>query len=153
MKAVLQRVSHASVAIYGETVGKIDKGLLVLLGVAAEDSEEQVKYLSAKIANLRIFEDEEGKMNRSVIDIGGGVLVVPNFTLCANAKKGNRPSYTGSAEPKIANDLYEYFCDKIDELNIKVEKGVFGGDMKVSILNDGPVTIVLDTNEIMPTPK
>lgn len=151
MKAVLQRVKHAKVDIDGKTVGAIGDGIMILLGVAQGDCDEEVKYLTKKIAGLRIFEDENGKMNRSVLDIDGEVLIVPNFTLYANAKKGNRPSYIDSAAPDIANTLFEYFCDKMEETGVKsVAKGVFGGDMQVEILNDGPVTIVLETSEIMP---
>ncbi len=146
MKAVIQRVKYASVAIDGKTVGEIDKGFLILLGVAQGDTEEDAQMLAAKVAKLRVFEDENEKMNLSLTDIDGEALVVSQFTLCADCKKGNRPSFTSSAPPDIANNLYEYFSSLLLENGIrKVENGVFGADMKVSLLNDGPVTIILDS--------
>ncbi len=144
MKAVIQRVSRADVKIDGKTVGQIGPGLLVLLGVGPKDTTETADYLAAKIVNMRIFEDEKEKMNRSVRDIGGSILVVSQFTLYADCRKGNRPSFTGAAAPEPANELYEYFKEKIHELGIPVECGEFGADMQVSLVNDGPVTILLE---------
>ena len=147
MKAVVQRVLKSSVSVDGEIKGSVDKGFNVLLGVMDGDGEAQAELLAAKISKLRVFEDENGKMNKSVLDIGGGILVVSQFTLCADIKKGNRPSFTDSAAPDEANRLYEYFCKKLLENGVsKVETGVFAADMKVEIINDGPVTIVIDTD-------
>lgn len=146
MKAVIQRVKYASVTVDGKTVGEIDKGFLILLGVAQGDTEEDAQMLAAKVSKLRVFEDENEKMNLSLTDIDGEALVVSQFTLCADCKKGNRPSFTSSAPPDVANNLYEYFSSLLLENGIrKVENGVFGADMKVSLLNDGPVTIILDS--------
>ena len=147
MRAVIQRVTKSSVTVDGEIKGSVGKGYNVLLGVMDGDTEAQAKLLAAKIAKLRVFEDEAGKMNKSVTDINGGILVISQFTLCADIKKGNRPSFTDSAAPDEANRLYEYFCSKLLENGVsKVEKGVFAADMKVEIHNDGPVTIVMDTD-------
>ena len=147
MKAVVQRVLKSSVSVDGEIKGSVDKGFNVLLGVMDGDGEAQAELLAAKISKLRVFEDENGKMNKSVLDIGGGILVVSQFTLCADIKKGNRPSFTDSAAPDEADRLYEYFCKKLLENGVsKVETGVFAADMKVEIINDGPVTIVMDTD-------
>ena len=147
MKAVVQRVLKSSVSVDGEIKGSVDKGFNVLLGVMDGDGEAHAELLAAKISKLRVFEDENGKMNKSVLDIGGGILVVSQFTLCADIKKGNRPSFTDSAAPDEANRLYEYFCKKLLENGVsKVETGVFAADMKVEIINDGPVTIVMDTD-------
>ena len=146
MKAVIQRVKNASVCVDGNIVGAIDQGYLILLGVAQGDTKEDAEILAAKVAKLRVFEDENQKMNLSVNDINGEVLVVSQFTLCADCKKGNRPSFTSSASPDIANELYEYFSKLLYDNGVrKVENGIFGADMKVSLLNDGPVTIILDT--------
>ncbi len=147
MKAVVQRVSSSSVRVDGEIIGEIKAGYNVLLGVEPEDSEKHADILAAKIAKLRVFEDDEGKMNKSVLDIGGGVLVISQFTLCADIKKGNRPSFTTAAPPQMAERLYEYFIEqlKLNGIN-KVEHGSFGADMKVDIQNDGPVTILMDTD-------
>ena len=144
MKTIIQRVSHADVTIDGQISGQIGSGLLVLLGVGPEDTEETADYIAGKIVNMRIFEDDNQKMNRSVKDIGGEILVVSQFTLYADCKKGNRPSFTGAASPDAAAALYEYFIKKLTELGIHTESGEFGADMKVSLLNDGPVTIPLD---------
>lgn len=147
MRAVIQRVNNSSVEVEGKTVGSIGRGLNVLLGVMEGDTKEQAEVLAGKIARLRIFEDENGKMNLSVTDIDGEVLAISQFTLCADCKKGNRPSFIQSAAPETANELYEYFTDQLLNNGVKkVEKGVFAADMKVEISNDGPVTIVLDTD-------
>lgn len=146
MKAVIQRVSHAEVSVDGFVKGKINEGFLVLLGVGEDDTAEDADVLARKVANLRIFRDNEDKMNLSLLDIGGEALVISNFTLCADTKKGNRPSFIKAMEPEEANRLYEYFCEKLSAEGVKkVEKGVFGGDMKVELLNNGPVTLILDT--------
>ena len=146
MKAVIQRVSKASVTVDGELVSNIGKGYLILLGVMDDDTEADAEVLARKTSTLRVFEDEEGKMNLDIQNIQGEILAVSQFTLCADVKKGNRPSFTRSAHPDRANELYEYFCDKLLEYGVKnVEKGVFGADMKVALVNDGPVTIVIDT--------
>ena len=146
MKAVVQRVTASSVSVDGEIVGKIDKGLNVLLGVEEDDTEKDADVLAAKIAKMRIFEDENEKMNLSVFDVDGSVLVISQFTLCADIKKGNRPSFILAAKPDKATALYEYFSSQLKENGIKkVENGVFGADMAVEISNDGPVTIIMDT--------
>lgn len=146
MKAVVQRVTASSVSVDGEIVGKIDKGLNVLLGVEEDDTEKDAEVLAAKIAKMRIFEDENEKMNLSVLDVDGSVLVISQFTLCADIKKGNRPSFILAAKPDKATALYEYFSSQLKEDGVKkVENGVFGADMAVEISNDGPVTIIMDT--------
>ncbi len=146
MKAVIQRCKNASVIVEGNIVGKIANGLLVLLGVYEADTKDMAELLSKKVAALRIFSDSENKMNLSVGDIGGSILVVSNFTLCADTKKGNRPSFTLAMEPNGANNMYEYFCDCLNGYGIPVEKGQFGADMEVNMCGDGPITIVLDTD-------
>ena len=147
MKAILQRVTFAEVKVDGNTVGKIDNGFLILLGVAEGDTEKEADALSSKIATLRVFTDENDKMNKSVLDIGGEVLVVSQFTLCADVKKGNRPSFDNSAKPDEAKALYEYFCSELLKNGVKkVETGVFGAHMQVSLVNNGPVTIIYDTS-------
>lgn len=147
MKAVIQRVKRADVIVDGKTVGEIGKGFLILLGVVEDDTEKEAEVLAAKTAKLRIFEDENEKMNLSLNDVGGEALVVSQFTLCADCKKGNRPSFTPSAPPDIANALYERYSALLLENGIRnVENGVFGADMQVSLINDGPVTIILDTD-------
>ncbi len=147
MKACIQRVSFASVKVDGKTVGKIEKGLLVLLGVVNGDGKEQAELLAQKTANLRIFCDDNDKMNLSLLDIGGQALAISQFTLCANTKKGNRPFFEYAMEPNGANQLYEYYCECLEKCGVKtVEKGVFGASMAVELLNDGPVTINLDTD-------
>ncbi len=148
MKAVIQRVTEASVTVEGEVTGEIGKGFLVLLGVAEGDTEAEMKLLAKKISEIRIFEDENGKMNLSLDKIGGEVLVVSQFTLCADLSHGRRPSFIKSAKPDVANDLYEKFCAELSSLGVKkVAKGVFGADMAVRLLNDGPVTIIMNTDE------
>ena len=146
MRIVLQRVTEANVKINESIKGSIDKGLLLFLGIEAEDSEEDINWLVQKVSNLRIFEDENGKMNLSVKEIEGEVLVISQFTLFASTKKGNRPSFIKAAKPEIAIPLYEQFLQKIKSVsNLKVESGEFGADMKVSLCNDGPVTILIDS--------
>ena len=145
MKAVVQRVKYAIVEVDGECVGKIDNGFLVLLGVKDDDTEADVDYLVKKICNLRIFKDENGKMNINVKDVGGEILVVSQFTLYADCSGGNRPSFVQAAKAEKANELYELFKKKIAVEIGRVECGVFGADMKVSLLNDGPVTIVMES--------
>lgn len=147
MKAVIQRVSFAEVKVDGDTVGKIDTGLLVLLGVHQDDTESEADILAAKISKIRVFTDENDKMNLSLSDTGGGVLVISNFTLYGDCSHGRRPSFFAAARPEKAEPLYEYFCKKVFENGVpNVQKGIFGADMKVSLLNDGPVTLVLDTD-------
>ena len=150
MKAVLQRVKNASVAVDGEIVGKCGEGLMILLGVAQGDTEEDARLLATKICNLRIFTDENDKMNLSVLDIGGEALVVSNFTLLANYKKGNRPDYFGAAKPDTANELYEYFVSLLEKELVHVGKGRFGAHMDINISADGPVTIVMDSEVLLP---
>lgn len=146
MKAVIQRVKYASVTVDGELISKIDKGYLVLLGVMDDDTEADAEVLARKTATLRIFEDGEGKMNLDVNQVDGEILAVSQFTLCADVKKGNRPSFIRSGEPKRANELYEHYCDELLKNGVKkVGKGIFGADMKVELLNDGPVTILYDS--------
>ena len=144
MRALVQRSGEASVQIEGQVVGRIDQGLVVLVGFTDGDGIDEIKYLAKKIVNLRIFPDENGVMNQSLLDFGGKILSVSQFTLYADCTQGNRPSFINAAKPDVANELYEYFCEKCMEQNIKVEKGIFGADMKVSLLNDGPVTIILE---------
>jgi D-tyrosyl-tRNA(Tyr) deacylase len=148
MRALLQRVSRASVTVNEEVVGEIDQGLLVLLGVGQEDSEAQVKTLADKIVHLRIFEDSEGKMNLSLLDIGGSALVVSQFTLYADVRKGRRPSFTAAAPPIIAEPLVERFKAAIATHGITVAEGVFGAHMEVELINSGPVTIWLDSEQL-----
>jgi D-tyrosyl-tRNA(Tyr) deacylase len=146
MRIVLQRVVEASVKINESIKGSVDKGLLLFLGIEAEDNEEDIDWLVQKVSNLRVFEDENGKMNLSVKEIEGEVLVISQFTLFASTKKGNRPSFIKAAKPEIAIPLYEQFLQKIKSVsNLKVESGEFGADMKVSLCNDGPVTILIDS--------
>ena len=145
MRALLQRVSHASVTVDEQAVGQISQGLLVLLGVGQGDSEVQVKTLVDKIVHLRIFEDSEGKMNLSLLDIGGSALVVSQFTLYADVRKGRRPSFTDAAAPAIAEPLVERFKAALADYGVTVEGGVFGAHMEVELVNDGPVTIWLDS--------
>jgi D-tyrosyl-tRNA(Tyr) deacylase len=146
MRTIIQRVSHAKVEVEGRITGQIGQGLLILLGITHTDTEKDIEWLVKKIPNLRIFNDPEGKRNLSVTDIGGDLLVVSQFTLYADAKKGNRPSYIRSAPPDFSIPMYEQFLGVLrKEFSGKVETGEFGADMKVSLLNDGPVTILLDT--------
>ncbi len=146
MRTVIQRVSHASVTIDGCVHGSIQQGFLILLGIEPSDTEADADWLAKKAAGLRIFDDEEGVMNRDIVSIGGNALVVSQFTLMASYKKGNRPSYLRAAGHDIAVPLYEYFCQRLSEtIGNQVETGVFGADMKVELLNDGPVTICMDS--------
>lgn len=145
MKIVVQRVKSANVEVDGNIVGKIDKGFLVLLGVTHNDTKENADYLVKKLCKLRVFTDENGKINLDLKKVNGKLLIVSQFTLYANCSDGNRPSFTEAAKPKQAEELYEYFCNKCkEEYGIEVEKGIFGADMKVSLLNDGPVTIIIE---------
>ena len=149
MRAVVQRVSHCKVTVDGNITGEINTGFLILLGVEKEDDEKQADKLCDKISGLRVFTDENDKMNLSLKDINGEVLVVSNFTLCANCRKGRRPSFDAAARPENAEPLYEYFCSRMLSNGIcKVGKGIFGADMKVSLLNDGPVTLIIDSKEL-----
>ena len=148
MKLLIQRVKYAQVKVDGKCVGKIDKGFLVFLGVGQQDCEEIADKYVKKLVNLRLFEDENNKMNKSIIDVDGEILVVSQFTLYADCRSGNRPSFTNACEPKRANEIYEYFKTKCSESVKHVESGVFGADMKVELLNDGPVTILLDESQV-----
>lgn len=150
MRAVLQRVSHASVTIGGERRAQIGQGLLILLGVCPTDDAPTADFMADKTAALRIFEDEAGKMNLSLLDVGGEALVVSNFTLYADCKKGRRPSFIGAARPDMADELYLRYTDALRKQGISVQTGEFGAEMKVELLNDGPVTIILDSDEIKP---
>ena len=146
MRAVLQRVKRASVTVEGNITGAIEEGLLVLLGIEEADTLEDMNWLSGKLINLRIFNDEQGVMNRSLLEIGGGLLLVSQFTLFAATKEGNRPSYSRAAPPAIAVPIYEKMIELLSaELGKPIQTGVFGADMKVDLLNDGPVTIIMDT--------
>ena len=149
MKLVLQRVLSSSVIVDKVTVASIGKGYLILLGIEKEDDENVCKALAAKVSGLRIFEDEEGKISRSVNDVNGEVLVVSNFTICADCKKGKRPSFSNAKKPDEAKILYNKFCEQV-QINIlkEIKRGIFGADMEIEIVNDGPVTIVLDSKEI-----
>ena len=153
MRAVLTRVKSASVEIDGTIVGQIGQGFLILLGVSPEDTEEKCRYLCEKALGLRVFEDENGKMNRSLEDVGGQVLVVSQFTLYGNCRKGRRPSFTDAADPELGNRLYEKFLSVCEELGYPPQHGQFGADMKVASINDGPVTLILDTDQLMDTPR
>lgn len=149
MKAVLQRVTRASVTVDQKTVSVIGNGLLILLGVAEGDTRRDAEVLADKIANLRIFSDSDDKMNLSLLTTGGAALVVSQFTLCADCRRGRRPDFFGAAKPDIANELYEYFCERIKSAGAaEVQRGVFGADMQVELLNDGPVTIIIDSGEL-----
>lgn len=146
MRIVIQRVTEASVKVEGEIIGQIGLGLLVLVGIEEADTQQDIDWLSGKLVNLRIFEDENGLMNKSVLDVKGEVLIVSQFTLHASTKKGNRPSYIRAAKPDFSIPMYETFVQKVEnDLGKKVQKGRFGADMKVALLNDGPVTICIDS--------
>ena len=148
IKAVLQRVTEASVTVEGTAIAQITKGFLILLGVENGDGPEEAQFLAGKTAGLRVFEDDKGKLNLSLLDIEGSALVVSNFTLCADCKRGKRPSFTQAAPPAEAEKLYEFYCQCLKQSGIQhVKTGKFGADMKVALVNDGPVTILLDTKE------
>ena len=149
MRLLVQRVKGASVTVEEKQVGKIDKGFLILVGVGPDDDEAICSKMAQKVVQMRVFEDADGKMNKSVTDIGGSFLAVSQFTLYADCRKGNRPSFTGACPPVRANELYEFFCGEAEKLGVKVERGVFGADMQVALVNDGPVTIMLDSDEIV----
>ena len=153
MRAVLTRVKSASVAIDGEVVGKIGQGFLILLGVGPEDDESHCRYLAEKALGLRVFEDENGKMNKSLEDVGGQVLVVSQFTLYGNCRKGRRPSFTEAAGPELGNRLYEQFLRDCESLGFPPQHGQFGADMQVESINDGPVTLILDTQQLLDSPR
>ncbi len=144
MKVVIQRVKYASVKVDEKIVGKIEKGFLVLIGIKVGDTKEQADYLVKKVCNLRVFTDEQDKMNLSLKDVDGKLLIVSQFTLYGNCNDGNRPSFIEAARPEEAIPLYEYFCDECSKKGFEVQKGIFGADMKVELLNDGPVTIVIE---------
>ena len=149
MRAILTRVKSASVTIEGEKVGEIGKGFLILLGVGPEDTEKECRALAEKALGLRIFEDENGKMNLGLEQVGGQVMVISQFTLYGNCRKGRRPSFVGAAGPELGNELYEKFLDLCRELGYEPQHGRFGADMKVESINDGPCTLILDTDELM----
>ena len=153
MRAVLTRVNSASVTIDGEVVGKIGKGFLILLGVGPEDTEKECRYLAEKALGLRVFEDENGKMNLGLDSVNGEVLVVSQFTLYGNVRKGRRPSFAEAADPELGNRLYEKFLSYCEELGYPPQHGRFGADMQVESVNDGPVTLILDTVQLMETPR
>lgn len=144
MKIVVQRVKNAQVEVEGNVVGKIKQGFLVLLGVTHTDTRKEADYLVKKLCQLRVFTDENDKMNLGLKDVGGELLIVSQFTLYADCSQGNRPSFMNAAKPEQANELYEYFCSECEKNDIKVEKGIFGADMKISLQNDGPVTIIIE---------
>jgi len=148
MRAVVQRVEEACVKVDGAEKGRIGKGFLVLLGVGADDTEDDAQYLGDKIAKLRVFEDDDGKMNLSLFDVGGEVLAVSQFTLYGDARKGNRPGFSSAAPPDKGEELYRKFVDTLKKRGLKVEEGVFGAHMKVRLVNDGPVTILLDSKKM-----
>jgi D-tyrosyl-tRNA(Tyr) deacylase len=144
MKLVIQRVKNASVEVDKKIVGKIEKGFLVLIGIKVGDTKEQADYLVRKLCNLRVFTDENDKMNLSLKDVGGQLLIVSQFTLYGDCSEGNRPSFIEAARPDEAIPLYEYFCNECEQKGFDVQKGIFGADMKVQLLNDGPVTIIIE---------
>lgn len=148
MRSVIQRVTKAKVSVNEEVVGKIDNGLMILLGIEDNDEVKDIEYMVDKVINLRIFEDEDNKMNKSVIDTGGSILAVSQFTLLGDARKGRRPSFINAAQPEKATPLYELFIKKIKEKNINIEQGIFGAEMQVELINDGPVTILLDSKRL-----
>ncbi len=147
MRAVVQLVKHSHVTVDQQIVGAIDKGFLIFLGVSQEDTRQQATYLADKIANLRVFEDDDGKMNLSLLDTGGSALVVSQFTLYGDCRKGRRPSYSKAARPELANGLYEFFIEQLRSKNIEVATGTFQTMMEVSLINDGPITLLLDSDK------
>jgi len=148
MRAVVQRVSYASVKVDGNVTGSIEQGLMVLLGVGKEDDDKDIKYLSEKILNLRIFEDEDEKMNLSLLDIKGEILIISQFTLFGDCRKGRRPSFDSAGLPESSKIMYEKFIDDCKKSGLNVQTGIFGADMKVSLLNDGPVTLMIDSKKV-----
>ena len=148
MRVLVQRVSEASVTVAGERVAEIGPGFLLLVGVTSTDGPDEVDYLAAKVATLRVFPDDEGKMNRSAVDIGGAMLVVSQFTLYGDVRKGRRPSFVDAARPDVAEPLVERFAEQLRNQGLEVAKGVFGAEMKVALINDGPVTIWMDTADL-----
>ena len=144
MKAVIQRAESASVSVDGATVGSIGKGFLVLLGITAEDTERECEKLAAKMIGLRIFADENGKTNRSLKDVDGELLIISQFTLCTDCRRGNRPDFLSAKEPREANRLYEYFCELCQKEIPRTKRGIFGADMRIELVNDGPFTIILE---------
>jgi D-tyrosyl-tRNA(Tyr) deacylase len=148
MRLVVQRVTYAECKVDGSITGKIDKGYMILVGFGLHDDEKIAAKMAEKLSKLRVFEDAEGKMNLSIFDVKGDILSISQFTLYADASKGNRPSFTDAARPLEAERLYRYFNEQLRKLNLKVEEGIFGADMKISLLNDGPVTIILDSEEL-----
>ena len=154
MKIVLQCCTSGSVTVEGRITGSVERGYVALLGITVEDTKAEARLLAEKVVGLRVFEDEAGKLNRSLMDIGGGMLVISNFTLCADARHGRRPSYTRAARPEAAEPLYEYFVSYLRSLGVsRVETGIFGADMSVNICNSGPITLVLDTDELKPNER
>lgn len=149
MKFVIQRVKNASVTVDNDIIGQIDQGFLVLIGITSSDTKEIADAMVKKLINLRIFKDNQDKMNLSIKDVGGSLLLISQFTLYADCSHGNRPGFTDAAKPDYANDLYEYIIQECKKYDVLVETGEFGADMKVSLLNDGPVTIILDSDEIV----
>ena len=149
MKYVIQVVSKASVEVEGKIVGSIDKGFLVLIGIGHDDTKEIADKMMDKLVKLRIFDDENGKTNLSLADVNGSLLLVSQFTLYANCKKGNRPSFTDAGAPQMSEELYDYICDSLSERVPKVERGIFGADMKVLLVNEGPFTVILDSEQIL----
>lgn len=148
MRCVIQRVKHAAVTVDGECAGKIDQGFLVLLGVGSSDSRDEADMLVKKLTSMRIFEDEVGKINLGIKDVGGNILLISQFTLYASCRHGNRPDFLASAPPTLANELYEYFSQKLAEHFPSLQRGIFGAYMQVELLNDGPFTIILDSDEL-----
>ena len=148
MKVILQRVTQASCVVDGKVTGQIKDGYMALVGISADDQEELLEKMADKVINLRVFSDEEGKMNRSLLDVKGDILSISQFTLYADCKKGRRPSFTHAAKPDISSPMYDKFNEILIEKGIHVETGIFGADMKISLLNDGPVTIILDSDEL-----
>jgi D-tyrosyl-tRNA(Tyr) deacylase len=149
MRAVLQRVTEASVTVDGQVIGEIGKGIMVLFGMLGTDTDKTIEYMLDKVVNMRIFEDENGKMNLSLLDVEGELLIVPNFTLYGDARKGRRPGYSGGAAPELASDLFDRLCAKAKTMPIKkVATGEFQADMKVALVNDGPITLLLDSEKL-----
>jgi D-aminoacyl-tRNA deacylase len=147
MKALIQRVDRADVSVSGEVVGKITKGLCVFLGVVDADTQKDIQWLAEKIVNLRIFDDDDGRMNLSLRDVSGEMLLISQFTLCGDCRKGRRPSWAGAAKPDFAKDMYEKFIEEVRKTGVRTETGIFQAEMKVSICNDGPVTLMIDSKE------